>query len=110
MSTPPIKPGSSLQELQDYIRAMMADRNFQSDVEHVPKRFMLLMEEVGEFSKAARKSAGMRIANDSKQDQSVADEAADVLIVLLGLCNMLDIDLEAALLAKEEKNKKRTWS
>lgn len=109
MSKLAIKPKPTLADLQEYVRAMMVERNFRSDLEYLPKRFMLLTEEVGEFAKAARKTAGMRVAADSDQDQSVADEAADVLIVLLGLCNMLEIDLEQALRAKEEKNKQREW-
>jgi len=39
----------------------------------------------------------------------MAEEAADVLIILLGICNMLDIDLEKAFREKEEINKKRLW-
>jgi NTP pyrophosphatase (non-canonical NTP hydrolase) len=109
MSSLSLKPEPTLADLQEYVRAMVAERNFRDGIEHLPKRFMLLTEEVGEFAKAARKTAGMKVAQDSKQEQSVADEAADVLIVLLGLCNMLGIDLEQALRDKEEKNKQREW-
>lgn len=37
----------------------------------------------------------------------IQDEAADVVIYTLLLCHQLDIDLEAAILAKLEKNAKR---
>jgi NTP pyrophosphatase (non-canonical NTP hydrolase) len=103
-------PDPTLSDLQQYVRDMMRERSFSSDREYLAKLFMLLVEEVGEFAKATRKSAGMKMATDSKQEQSAAAEAADVLIVLLGLCNMLDIDLEQAFRDKEEKNKQRTWS
>ncbi len=70
---------------------------------------MLLLEEAGEFAKAARKAAGLGFAEDTKRKE-LKEEAADVFIILLGLCNMLDIDLEQAFRDKEEKNKQRTWS
>lgn len=69
---------------------------------------MLLLEESGEFAKAVRKHAGLKAAPDT-ETKEVAEEAADVLIILLGLCNMLGIDLEQAFRDKEERNKKRTW-
>lgn len=109
MSNLSLKQDPTLADLQQYVQDMMRERNFDSRMEYLPKRFMLLTEEVGEFAKAARKSAGMKMAADSNQDQSVAEEAADILIVLLGICNMLGIDLEQAFRDKEEKNKQRIW-
>lgn len=90
------------------MRAMMRERHFSDDPDHIAQRFMLLVEESGELARAARKQAGMRFAEDTAI-ADVADEAADVLIVLLGLCNMLNVDLEQAFRNKEEKNKQRTW-
>ena len=69
---------------------------------------MLLLEECGEFARAARASVGLKFADDT-QRADLQEEAADVFVVLLGLCNLLEIDLEQAVRAKEEKNKKRTW-
>ena len=106
MSQLDLKKDAKLADYQEYIRAMVVERGF--DDETVQQRFMLLLEEAGEFAKAARKHGGMGFAADT-QRRDVAEEAADVFIVLLGLCNMLDIDLEQAFRSKEEKNKKRTW-
>lgn len=108
MSNLALKPQPTLADLQQYVQEMLLERGFNTEVEYLAKRFMLLTEEVGEFAKAARKSAGLKAANNTA-DQDVEGEAADVLIVLLGLCNMLGIDLEKAFREKEEKNKQRTW-
>jgi NTP pyrophosphatase (non-canonical NTP hydrolase) len=105
-----LKPEPTLADLQDYVRAAIKERGFREDKEHIAQRFMLLIEEVGEFAKAARNVAGLKHAQDDDREHSISDEAADVLIVLLGLCNMLDIDLEQAFRDKEEKNKQRVWS
>ncbi|HTH72367.1 MAG TPA: MazG nucleotide pyrophosphohydrolase domain-containing protein [Candidatus Pristimantibacillus sp.] len=106
MSELHLKEGPTLADLQAYVAQMVKDRGF--DEESVPERFMLLLEEAGEFAKAARKSQGIKFAADSVAGE-LEHEAADVLILLLALCNDLHIDLEQAVRAKEEKNKKRVW-
>lgn len=105
MSKLHLKEEPTLADLQGYVRKMVAERGFKNDVQ---QKFMMLIEEVGELAKASRTHAGMGYATDAR-DQNVAGEAADVFIVLLCLCNMLDIDLEQAFRAKEEQNKRRTW-
>lgn len=111
MSDLSLKENPTLEDLQKYVREAIRERGFRDDSkEYIAGRFMLLIEEVGEFAKAARGSAGLKHAQDDTRAHSIADEAADVLIVLLGLCNMLDIDLEQAFRDKEEKNKQRVWS
>lgn len=105
MSKLHLKENPTLADLQQYVREMVAERGFN---ENLPNKFMMLFEEVGEFAKASRKSAGMTLA-DNAPKQDVAAEAADVLIVLLALCNILNIDLEQAFRDKEAHNKKRTW-
>jgi NTP pyrophosphatase (non-canonical NTP hydrolase) len=45
----------------------------------------------------------------AKPDAHADEEAADVLWMLLTVCNGLGIDLEAAFRAKDEHNKTRTW-
>lgn len=101
-----LKDDPTLADVQAYVDEMCKQRGFNRD--DVPKKFMMLMEEVGEMAKAARKGVGMQMA-DNAAKQDVAEEAADVLIVFVGLCNALGIDLEQAFRAKEEHNKKRTW-
>lgn len=95
----------TLADLQTYVDEMVKERGFTDDVSH---RFMLLLEECGEFARAARKHLGGKFAADTHTAE-LPEEAADVLIVLLGICNLLDIDLEKAFRAKEEKNKQRIW-
>lgn len=103
-----LKSNPTLQDLQEYVAAAVRERGFSDKPVDIPKRFMLLLEESGEFARAARKAVGMKFAADTHSSE-LADEAADVLIILLGLCNMLNIDLDQAVRAKEEKNKLRTW-
>ncbi len=68
----------------------------------------LPIEEVGELAKAIRKANGQKVYTDSKH-HDIEEEAADVLFMLLDVCNRLDIDLEKAFVAKEVKNNSRTW-
>ncbi len=100
-----LKQNPTLADYQQYIREMVAERGFK---DKIPEKFMMLTEEVGEFAKAARKHAGMGYATDAAP-QNIADEAADILIVMLALCNMMGIDLEQAFRDKEERNKLRIW-
>ena len=102
----PLIDQPTLADLQQYVEAMARVRGFNT--ENVSLKFMMLFEEVGEFAKAARTHAGGKLAHDAP-DQSVTDEAADILFVLLTICNMLDIDLEKAFREKEVRNKQRTW-
>jgi NTP pyrophosphatase (non-canonical NTP hydrolase) len=107
MSNLKLKTAPTLADYQQYIEAMVAERGFQR--EDIAQKFMLLTEEVGELAKAARKRTGMMYATDSLESE-VAYEAADVLMVLLDICNMLHVDLEQAFRDKEEKNKSRVWN
>lgn len=100
-----LKENPTLADLQQYVRDMMHERGFDNTVE---QRFMMLFEECGELAKAARTQAGMKLAADT-HTADAEEEAADVLIIFLGICNLLDIDLEKAFRVKEERNKKRTW-
>jgi NTP pyrophosphatase (non-canonical NTP hydrolase) len=100
-----LKTKPTLKDFQGYVAELIRERGFSDDV---PQRFMLLFEECGEFAKAARKAVGLKFAADT-QTTELAEEAADVFIILLGLCNQLGIDLEQAFRAKEEKNKQREW-
>lgn len=101
-----LKPSPTLGDLQKYVRDMVIERGF--DESFLSERFMQLLEECGEFAKAARKFT--KIKSDKKSEAfHVAHEAADVLIFLLDICNRLDIDLENAFREKEEINKQRIW-
>ena len=107
MAHPVLKQNPTLRDIQDYIAAMVKHRGF--DKETVQDSFILLTEEVGELAKEIRKLRGVKMATDSAQ-LKLEHEAADVLMMLICVCNGLDIDLEQALRTKEEHNKTRTWS
>lgn len=104
MAKLPDKP--LLKDYQALIAQLVKERGF--DEETVPEVFMLLIEEVGEFAKAARKAHGVKVDNNSKV-HDLEEEAADVFWLLVDLCNRLNIDLETAFRAKEAKNQKRKW-
>ncbi len=76
--------------------------------ESVEQKFLLLIEEVGEFAKAARKHIGMKTGSHSK-DFHLEEEAADVFYVLTDVANKLNIDLEKALEKKLKEFKKRKY-
>ena len=105
--TTPIPDKATLNELQTYIHQKVVERGFADET--LPELFMLLTEEVGELIKAGRKN--LKTKKDLNSDfSSVDDEAADVFIYLLEICNKLGVDLETAFRKKEEKNNKRVWS
>lgn len=95
----------TIQELQQYVREMHAERGFRnSTLENV----LMLTEEVGELAKAVRKHEKMRTDEKSKIG-SVKEELADVALVLVSIANDLGVNLEEAIREKEEVNKKREW-
>jgi len=97
---------AALAAYQQYARQVMSERGF--DDETVSQKFMLLLEEAGEFAQAARTKANLAQASDAAVEDC-HDAAADVFAVLLDICNQLDIDLEKAFINREHKNQTRTW-
>ena len=107
-------PGSvSLKEWQSYTKDLVQARGWDkaSDLEV----FLLLSEEVGELAKAFRRHRELFIQSNKSRPGStetkneLASEMADVLSYLLDLAQRMDIDLEEALINKEEYNRKRSW-
>jgi len=101
---------SSLNQIQDYIKAVLDLRGFND--ESIQETMLLLLEEAGELAKAIRKTAtNMSVDADKMQSyDTVESEVADVLIVLLAICNKLNINLFDALIEKERKNSARNWT
>ena len=97
----------SLKKLQAYVWQMNIDRKFNT--EDPSKKLVMLMEEVGELSKAIRKIAGMKFTETTKMTD-VREELGNVQIVLLGLASLLGVDMFGAVIEKEKKNRKRVWS
>lgn len=101
---------SSLNEIQSYIKKVMEVRGFNK--EKSSDKILLLVEEVGELAKAIRKNEKKLGIDKTKEYNysSVESEIADVFIVLLSICDILNIDLLKVFLDKEEENIKRIWS
>jgi NTP pyrophosphatase (non-canonical NTP hydrolase) len=97
----------TIPESQKLIAELVKELGF--DDETVSDKFLLLVEEFGEFAKATRKVAGLKRHDESKQ-HNLEEEAADIYWYLLDICNQLDIDLEKALRAKIDKNRSRSWA
>ena len=96
----------SLPELQRNVEWLEEDRGFSDQT--ILEKCLLLGEEVGELFKAVRKSSGLAVDADS-EEREVADELADVLIILGSIANRAGVDLDEALRAKEAVNRKRVW-
>ena len=99
---------SSLTQLQSYVKKVIDLRGFG---EETPQDVLLmLMEEVGELAKAVRKQAGLPVdATRLGNYDTIESEVADVLILLLSLCNTVGVNAMQAALEKETINCKRDW-
>lgn len=97
----------ALKRIQDYIWQMNIDRGFNT--EDPAKKMLMLTEDVGEVAKAVRKLSGLKFDKSTSQSD-LAEEIADVFIVLLGLAGTTGVDVAQALKFKEEKNSKRNWT
>ena len=100
---------SAINEIQSYIKEVMQIRGFNK--EKSSDKILLLVEEVGELAKAIRKNENNLGIDKTKEYNysSIESEIADVFIVLLSICDILNIDLLKAFLNKEEENIKRIW-
>jgi pyrophosphatase len=85
-----------LKKLQKEVYQNKLDKGF--NVTDINKEFCLTYGEVAEAYESWRKKKG-----------DVGEEIADVAIYLLGLSEMLNIDLEKEMLNKVNKNKHREY-
>ncbi|MFT5513356.1 MAG: NTP pyrophosphatase (non-canonical NTP hydrolase) [Bacteroidia bacterium] len=67
----------------------------------------LLMEEVGEVARLMARMYGEQSAKESDTKESLPDELADVLFVLICIANQTGVDLTDALSKNLEKKTKR---
>ena len=102
--------GSSISQIQDYIRKVVEIRGFAS--QPVQETMLLLLEETGELAKAIRKVATKMSIDPDKMHNydTVESEVADVFFVLTAICNQMNVNLFDALKAKESVNCERNWS
>lgn len=100
---------SSLNEIQQYIKEVIKIRGFSEET--VEQKMLMLIEETGELAKAIRKDKSAMGIDKKKigNYDTIESEIADVFIVLITVCNTLDINLFSAVKDKEEENIKRAW-
>ena len=104
-----LNENNSLNEIQDYIRKIITIRGFSE--QRVQDKMLLLLEETGELAKAIRKTLPEASIDYEKIENytDIEEEIADVFIVLVSICNRLNINLYNALKKKAEKNIQRQW-
>lgn len=108
MSNLHLPANPTLADIQEYVEEMERERGFDS--ESLLHSYLLLTEEVGELAKVIRKDhSSMRTDAARTYEDDAASEIADIFIVLAAVANRLGVDIEAAVRAKEEKNKLRKW-
>ena len=111
---PDIPQTATLTEWQTYVSELVKARAWDkaSDLEI----FLLFTEEVGELAKAFRRhrelfaESGQVKTEASKLKEELASEMADVLSYLLDLAQRMDINLESAVIQKENFNRSRHLS
>ncbi len=93
-----------LGELRERVANVRAERGFTTD----PVRVLtLLVEEVGEVARELKRTWSPNY--DAFSVERLASELADVQTLLLALAHEYDIDLEAAVMAKLERDGEREW-
>ncbi len=104
-----LNPSISMSDLQLYFKEVFHLRGF--DNQKPQDKLLLLMEEVGELAKAIRKKdSPLGIDYDRIENyDTIESETADVFILLISICNLLDINLMNAVIEKEKKNTERNW-
>lgn len=105
-----LSEANTLQEVQEYTRQVIELRGF--DQQEIEKTMLMMTEEVGELAKAIRKDATDLRTDKSKLSHydTIESEVADTFIVLLSICNKLNIDLFKAVKEKEIQNCQRQWT
>lgn len=100
---------NTLNEIQNYIKEVIKIRGFSE--QKVQDKMLLLLEETGELAKAIRKTIPEASVDYERIENytDIEEEVADVFIVLVSICNRLNINLYDAIIKKEEKNIKKQW-
>lgn len=93
-----------MKDIHSFVSTFSKKHKF--DTESLEQKMMILTEEVGELAKAVRRYTTVKIGSHSKK-REFSEEAADVLYVLVDICNTLNVDLEDAFSSKMKKIEKR---
>ena len=104
-----IKNNTNINDIQKYINMVLELRGFNNQTPQ--DKILLLIEEVGELAKAVRKNNSQLQIDYNRIDNfdSVENEIADVFIVLLSICNIMNINIFESFINKERKNLERKW-
>ena len=98
---------SSVEDIQKYIKDMIEVRGFRTTL---LERMCLLTEEIGELAKEVRKTdKNLTLDIDKKYNSNLENEITDVFICLMGMCELIDLDIVQGLKNKEEQNYNRKW-
>ena len=98
---------SSVKDLQKYIKDMIETRGFKNSL---LERMVLLTEEIGELAKEVRKTDNnLSIDINKEYNSSLENEITDVFICLMGMCELIDMDIVEGLKNKEKINFERVW-
>ena len=98
---------SSVADLQKYIKDMIETRGFKNSL---LERMVLLTEEIGELAKDVRKTDNnLSIDIKKEYNSSLENEITDVFICLMGMCELIDMDIVEGLKNKEKINFERVW-
>lgn len=98
---------SSVEDLQKYIKNMIEVRGFKTTL---LERMCLLTEEMGELAKEVRKTDNnLTVDMNKNYSSNLENEIIDVFICLMGMCELIDLDIVQGLKNKEEINFKREW-
>ena len=82
---------NTLNEIQNYIKEVIKIRGFSE--QKVQDKMLLLLEETGELAKAIRKTIPEASVDYERIENytDIEEEVADVFIVLVSICNRLNI-------------------
>lgn len=100
-----LKTNPTLNDIQNYVAAVEVER--KRDREDMAKKFLMLVEEVGELITANRKRPKTIKPDHKAEFASLDEELADILSYLCSIANRLGVDLETAFRNKEEINESR---
>ena len=95
-----------LTKWQERTKQMVESKGFTTDWLTI---HFLLMEEIGELTKAIRKNKKFHLEKGINSSENLNEEFADVLFYLFDLANHCQINLDQALKDKMLKNQDRTW-
>lgn len=102
---PLLKSRPTIKDLQAYVASAEIER--RRDHENIAKKFLMLVEEVGELMTADRKKPKIIRPDHNPEFASLDEELADILAYLCSIANRLGIDLETAFRNKERINQDR---